>query len=43
MEKLLMIWDEADDLMAIAPRVLALVAAVGLVVAACFINRLWPI
>jgi hypothetical protein len=43
MEKLVMLWDEADDLMALAPRVLAAIAAIGLLVAAAFINRLWPI
>jgi hypothetical protein len=43
MEKLLMLWDEMDDLAALAPRVLAATAAIALIVAAAFVDRLWPI
>jgi hypothetical protein len=43
MERLMMIWDEMDDLAAFAPRVLAGLAAIGLIVTAAFINHLWPI
>jgi hypothetical protein len=43
MEKILMLWDETDDLMAIAPRVFAAVAAVVLIIAAAFIDRLWAL
>ena len=43
MEKLIMLWDETDDLMAIAPRVFAGVAAVALIIAAAFIDRLWAL
>jgi hypothetical protein len=43
MEKILMLWDEADDLMAVAPRVLAATAAIALIVAAAFVDRLWPL
>jgi hypothetical protein len=49
MEKIMMLWDEADDLMAVAPRVLAAAAAaaaaaaITLIVAAAFLDRLWPI
>ena len=43
MEKILMLWDEADDLVALAPRVLAATAAVVLIIAAAFIDRLWPL
>jgi len=38
-----MLWDEADDLVALAPRVLAATAAVVLIIAAAFIDRLWPL
>jgi hypothetical protein len=43
MEKIQMLWDETDDLVAIAPRVLAGLTAVALIVTAAFINHLWPI
>jgi len=43
MEKILTLWDEADDLMAVAPRVLAATAAIALIVAAAFVDRLWPL
>jgi hypothetical protein len=43
MEKLMMLWDETDDLMAIAPRMLTAVAAVALIIAAAFIDRLWAL
>jgi hypothetical protein len=40
MEKLIMIWDEIDDLRALAPRLLTAIAGIGLIVAAAFLNRL---
>jgi hypothetical protein len=43
MEKIQMLWDEADDAIAVAPRLLAAAAAVALIIAAAFINHLWPI
>jgi hypothetical protein len=39
MEKIMMLWDEMDDVLAMAPRVLAAVAGIGLIVAAALVNR----
>jgi hypothetical protein len=39
MEKLLMIWDEIDELRAFVPRVLAGIAGIALIVAAAFVDR----
>lgn len=38
-----MLLDETDDLMALAPRVLAAIAAAGLIIAAACIDRLWTL
>jgi hypothetical protein len=43
MEKIVKLWDEMDDLTALAPRVLATAAAITLILAAAFVDRLWPL
>jgi preprotein translocase subunit Sec61beta len=43
MEKLLKLWDETDELISLAPRVLAAIAAAGLIIAAACIDRLWTL
>jgi hypothetical protein len=43
MEKILMLWDETDDLAALAPRAFAVVVGIALIIAAAFVDRLWPI
>jgi hypothetical protein len=39
MEKLMMIWDEIEDVRALVPRLIAGLAGVALIIAAAFVPR----
>jgi hypothetical protein len=40
MEKLIMIWDEMDELRAMVPRLIAGVAGIAMIIAAVFVTHL---